>query len=247
MALGRGVAPGWLPPLEWIVAFWLGGVGVLSLRLIGGGLVTARLRSRATRFAPPEVQRRLLQLMAELGVRRPLGLYLSRVVDSPLVIGWLKPVILLPASALAGLTLEQIEALLAHELAHIRRHDALVNAVQTVLEVLMFYHPATWWISRTIRREREHCCDDRAAALCGRGDYARALTRLEELRQPTPLYALAASDGSLLERIRRLLGNRLEDSFDRLGDGFDRIGDRFDRIGDRFERMFDRLERVFIF
>jgi Zn-dependent protease with chaperone function len=197
---------GWLPPLEWVVAFWFGGVSVLSLRLIGGGVVAARLRRRATRLAPPELQRRLLRLMQTLQMRRPLRLYLSERVDSPLVIGWLKPVILLPVGALSGLTPAQVEALLAHELAHIRRHDALVNALQTLFEVVMFYHPATWWISRTIRREREHCCDEIAAQICGHGEVAGALTRLEELRQPTPLYALSASDGSLLDRIRRLVG-----------------------------------------
>ena len=98
----------------------------------------------------------------------------------PTVIGWLKPVVLLPASALAGLTPRQLEAILAHELAHIRRHDYLVNLLQTLVETLLFYHPAVWWLSRRIRVERENCCDDLAVSLCGDPvAYAAALADLE--------------------------------------------------------------------
>ena len=104
-------------------------------------------------------------------------------VDVPTVIGWLKPVVLLPASALAGLSPNQVEAILAHELAHIRRHDYLVNLLQTLVETLLFYHPAVWWLSRRIRAERENCCDDLAVSLCGDPvAYAAALAELEDLR-----------------------------------------------------------------
>ena len=89
------------------------------------------------------------------------------LVDVPTVIGWLRPVVLVPASALAGMTPQQLEAILAHELAHIRRHDYLVNLLQTLVETLLFYHPAVWWLSRRIRIERENCCDDLAVSLCG--------------------------------------------------------------------------------
>ena len=125
----------------------------------------------------------------------------------PTVIGWLKPVVLLPASALAGLAPHQMEAILAHELAHIRRHDYLVNLFQTVVETLLFYHPAVWWLSRRIRAERENCCDDLAVSLCGDPvAYAAALAELEGLRSTTGDSVLAATGGSLLQRVRRLLG-----------------------------------------
>ena len=125
----------------------------------------------------------------------------------PTVIGWLKPVVLLPTSALAGLAPNQMEAILAHELAHVRRHDYIVNLFQTVVETLLFYHPAVWWLSRRIRAERENCCDDLAVSLCGDPvAYAAALAELEGLRSTTGDLVLAATGGSLLQRVRRLLG-----------------------------------------
>jgi HEAT repeat protein len=111
-----------------------------------------------------------------------------------------------PAAALSGLNAMQVEAILAHELAHVRRHDYLVNLAQTVIETLLFYHPAVWWVSRKVRETREHCCDDLAVALCrSRREYVSALLDLEELRGSTPALALGATDGSLLMRGRRLL------------------------------------------
>jgi type II secretory pathway component GspD/PulD (secretin) len=128
-------------------------------------------------------------------------------VEVPTVIGWLRPVILLPAGCLLGLSAAQLEAILAHELAHIRRHDYLVNLLQNVVETLLFYHPAVWWVSRRIREERENCCDDLAVEICGdRVTYARALATLEELRHAPGQLALAAAGAPLLQRIRRLAG-----------------------------------------
>jgi hypothetical protein len=128
-------------------------------------------------------------------------------VNSPSVIGWLRPVILAPVGVLIGLAPEQVEALLAHELAHVRRHDYLVNVLQGFAESLLFYHPAVWWISNQIRAEREHCCDDLAVAASG--DvlvYARALAELESMRPAHfKAAALSANDGSLLRRIQRLV------------------------------------------
>ena len=119
------------------------------------------------------------------------------------------PVVLLPVSALAGLSPRQLEMVLAHELAHIRRHDFAVNLVQALVETLFFYHPAVAWLGRTVREEREHCCDDLAVAACGSAvSYARALTALESLRMPgaQPAQpALYATGGSLAERVRRLV------------------------------------------
>jgi HEAT repeat protein len=145
------------------------------------------------------------RLMNRLGITRAVTVLESTAVRVPAVIGALRPVLLVPASALTGLTPQQLEVLLAHELAHIRRHDYLVNLVQSVVETILFYHPAVWWVSGRVRAEREHCCDDLAVALCGdRNLYVGALVGLEELRG-APVLAAAASGGSLLERVRRLV------------------------------------------
>ncbi len=137
-----------------------------------------------------------------------MRLLASASATVPFVVGWLRPVVLVPAALLTGLHPAEVEAIFAHELAHIRRHDFLVNLLQNVVETLLFYHPAVWWMSAQIRMEREHCCDDVAAAVCGGAlDYARALVALERLRPATGLM-VAASGGSLLERIRRLAGAR---------------------------------------
>jgi uncharacterized protein involved in exopolysaccharide biosynthesis len=129
------------------------------------------------------------------------------------VIGWLRPVILLPFSSLVGLAPGQIEAILVHELAHIRRFDHLVNLFQCLVETLMFYHPVLWWLTNWVRDERENCCDDVVLSVCSdRLAYARALATLEEYRSPLSPLALAATDGSLLGRIRRLLGVPVEPS-----------------------------------
>jgi bla regulator protein blaR1 len=129
----------------------------------------------------------------------------SAWIDVPSVIGWMRPVIVVPASTFAGLSPEQFDAILAHELAHIRRHDYFVNALQSVLEVLLFYHPAVWWVSHQVRLEREHCCDDIAVEVCGdRVAYANALACLEE-RRATAAFAMGATGGHLLTRVRRLI------------------------------------------
>ncbi len=194
----------WLPVL---VLAWLTGVVVLSLRLMSGWLWVQRLKSHGTSPAADGWHRIAHRLSRRLHIGRHVRLLESTIVDVPTVIGWVKPVILMPASALAGLNPHQLEAILAHELAHIRRHDYLVNLLQTVVETLLFYHPAVWWLSHRIRAERENCCDDLAVSLCGDPyTYAQALADLEELRAPGRHFAMAASGGSLADRVRRLLG-----------------------------------------
>ena len=204
--MGRDLLARFLP---WLVATWITGVLILSLRLMAGWRIVQRMKRDTVRPVPDDWQRRLKSLAIRLRVSRPVQLVESALVDVPTVIGWLKPMILIPASALTGLTVPQLEAVLAHELAHIRRHDYLVNLVQTVVETLLFYHPAVWWLSHRIRDERENCCDDLAVEICGSPlDFAQALTAMETLRSPargqTSSLALAASGGSLLARIRRL-------------------------------------------
>jgi len=193
--------------LPWMILLWLLGVVFFSLRLIGGWLYTRRLMRYGTRSLEEKWGQILHRLCRQLRVTRPVRLLESALVQVPMVIGWLRPVILLPVGALTGLTPQQLEAIIAHELAHIRRHDYLINLLQAVIETLLFYHPAVWWVSRRIRQEREHCCDDLAVAVCGDAlTYARALLEMEQLRAAGPQLALAANGGLLMNRIQRLVG-----------------------------------------
>jgi uncharacterized protein (TIGR03435 family) len=195
------------PFLPWVVAVWLAGAIALWIRLIGAWIAAARIRSTLVRPAPPEWQQTLNRLRARVGVSRPVRLLISALVQTPAVIGWLRPVVLVPIGALAGLPCSQIEALLIHELAHIRRNDYLVNILQSVAEALLFYHPAVWWVSGHIRTEREMCCDDVAVSVTGDAfTYASALAEIESSRPAHLQAALAANGGSLADRIRRLLG-----------------------------------------
>ncbi|HEX2060716.1 MAG TPA: M56 family metallopeptidase, partial [Thermoanaerobaculia bacterium] len=145
--------------LPGIVAVWFVGVLFLSTRLLVSWLRARRLITRGTRPAGMEWQRVAARLSHALGLQRAVLLLESAAIEVPSVLGSLRPVILLPASTLTGLTPGQIEMVLAHELAHIRRHDFLVNLLQAFVETLMFYHPAVWWMSRRVRIERENCCD----------------------------------------------------------------------------------------
>lgn len=187
-----------------IVGLWLAGVAVFGLRLAGGWLVARRVARQAVRPAAAEIQRLAVAVGERLGVRRAVTVLESSIVAVPVMVGWLKPVIVLPAAALAGLTPDQLESLLAHELAHVRRHDFLVNLLQSIVEALLFYHPAVWWLSRRVRMERERCCDDVTVGVCDRLVYAEALKELAGMASPR--FALAATDGDLLSRIRRVLG-----------------------------------------
>jgi TonB family protein len=190
---------------EWVLPVWALGVLAFAVRLTLAWRHAARLR-RAAAAAEGTILEILSRLMQQMNVTRPVRVLISHVADAPSLVGWLKPVILIPAAALAGLNVSQLEAILAHEMAHIRRHDYLVNMLQMVVETLLFYHPAVWWVSSRMRQERELCCDDLAIRQSGDAiGYARALTRLERMRvAPEP--AVAANGGSLLFRIQRLTG-----------------------------------------
>ena len=193
--------------LLWVVMLWLAGAMVFWVRLTGGWVLAARMRSVAIRQAPPEWQDTLGKLGARIGVSRPVRLLVSALVPAPTVVGWLRPLVLVPVGALSGLPAGHLEALLLHELAHIRRHDYLVNLLQSVAEALLFYHPAVWWVSGHIRAERELCCDDVAVSISGDAfNYARALAQVESYRAAHSVVALAANGGPLADRIARLLG-----------------------------------------
>ena len=197
-------------PLEQLlpsaVMVWLAGVLLLSVRLIVACVGVERLK-RATRSVDATVVARVQSLAHRFGIDRPVRVFESTLVRVPTVVGYFRPVILLPASVITGLAPAYLDAVVAHELAHVRRHDYLVNALQSLVETLLFYHPAVWWCSRQIRIEREHCCDDMVVEAGGnRLAYATALAQLEELRGPEPMLSLNASGGRLVDRIRRLLG-----------------------------------------
>lgn len=197
------------PGIPWLFLAWILG---FTLRLVHLGQGMAWLYGPCLHDVQPppaEWLARFEGLRRRCQVAFPVRLGLSSRVDSLVVLGWLKPVVLVPASALLALPPEALEALLIHELAHVRRRDFLANLVQSLAEALLFYHPAVWWLSRRIRQEREHCCDDAAVQACGDPIlYASALLRLEELRSPSPLIpdlAPAASGGKLMSRIQRIL------------------------------------------
>ena len=191
----------------WLALGWAAGVLVFGARLARGLWWLRKLQSTAHEPVQREWLVSLNRLRVRFGISRPVRLVKSALVEVPTVVGWLRPVILLPASSILGLTPAQLEAILAHELAHVRRFDYIVNAAQCLLETLMFYHPVVWWISGQVREEREHCCDDLVVEICGNKlAYARALAALEELRGDAPQFAFAANGGTLLNRIRRLMG-----------------------------------------
>ncbi|QOY88030.1 M56 family metallopeptidase [Paludibaculum fermentans] len=199
--------PRWLAAIEvWTLPVWSAGVIILALRLLWSSRHVARLR-REGEPAPPILLQTVSRLAARVGVSRSVHVLLSRLADSPSVVGWLRPVILIPPASFLNLSAAQVEAVLVHELAHIRRHDYLVNLLQTVAETVLFYQPAVWWVSSRIRAERELCCDDVAVEICGDSiGYARALTLLERARLALPEFAQNSATGPLLHRVLRLTG-----------------------------------------
>ena len=189
-----------------LVLSWGIGVLALSLRLLGGWLLTRGLTRHAVSGVSPAIVAAAGVIAERLALRRAVAILESGAVAVPTLVGWVKPVVLLPAAALSGLAPEQLEAILAHELAHVRRHDYLVNLLQSAVETLLFYHPATWWVSAEVRAEREHCCDDLAVEACGdRLVYVSALAELTTITNHRA-FALAATDGSLVGRVQRILG-----------------------------------------
>ncbi len=213
-----------LPWRGCLMVAWLAGVAGFGLRLAGGWWQTQRLRRQnVTPLGEPWIGR-LNELCRRLGMSRPVQLLESARVTAPLVLGWFKPVILLPVGFVTSLSPGEVDAILAHELAHLCRHDYLVNLLQRLIEALLFYHPAVWWVSECIRVERENCCDDLAASVVGDGRVvAQALVALAERTVGIPSLALAADGGALGNRVRRLLGVQMEAGIAGLGPKLVRI------------------------
>jgi beta-lactamase regulating signal transducer with metallopeptidase domain len=192
--------------LPWLVEAWLLGVAFFSLRSAGGFLLLERERRKQSTTASARVLAMCQTLQRRLGLERAIRYCECTWLQAPAVIGWFRPILLLPVTALTGLSEEQLQLVIVHELAHIQRFDPFVNVFQISVETLLFYHPAVWWLNKRIRAEREHCCDDVAVSLCGNPvEYARALTLMEEWRT-APAWAMAANRGPLSERIFRVLG-----------------------------------------
>jgi beta-lactamase regulating signal transducer with metallopeptidase domain len=194
------------PWLSLIVGAWCVGVLLFSIRPAWSWCVVRRLKSVSVSPVVETVQQAFGRMCEQLQVARRVRVLQSTLVAAPVVVGCFRSVVLLPASFIAGVPVSQLEAILAHELAHVRRYDYLVNLLQTLVQTLFFYHPAVWWLSHRIRVERENCCDDLVvAALGNKIEYGRALLAVEQFCSTAvgPL-VLGANDGSLLSRVKRL-------------------------------------------
>lgn len=194
----------WLPE---IVLLWFAGVLVAALRPLLSWYTVRRLKNVGVSPVGGEIRAALERTATRLGFTRSVEVLQSALVKAPVVVGYFRPAILLPLSVLTGLPEAQLELILAHELAHIRRHDYLINLLQTLIETLFFYHPGVWWLSREIRRERENCCDDVAMSIVdNRADYGEALLAVARLHTASTPLSLAARGGSLVSRMRRIAG-----------------------------------------
>ncbi len=192
--------------IPYVVTAWALGVLILSTWHIGSWFKVQLLKFRSILDLPVTLTRKWRSLAEQLGINRRIQFLKSKLVKVPTVIGWLRPVILVPASMISGMDSEQLQAVILHELAHIRRYDYLVNLIQIGVETIYFFHPAVWWVSSKIRLERENCCDDMAISVIGdKLFYARALTEVADQSMRPQISAVAADGGSLNERLSRLI------------------------------------------
>jgi murein DD-endopeptidase MepM/ murein hydrolase activator NlpD/beta-lactamase regulating signal transducer with metallopeptidase domain len=197
-----------LPEIVMVAFFagWCAGVLLMTSKLVGGlWRLHAIIRAHSDQMEA-EWSERFTHIAEQMGISRRIRWMQSHFVDVPMTVGWLRPVVLIPCSVLSSLPPLQLDAIVTHELAHIRRYDYVVNLLQSLLEALLFYHPGVYWVSNRVRAERECCCDDAAIAL-GHDPllYARALTELEAARSRNPLPALASTGGPLMTRIKRIV------------------------------------------
>jgi GWxTD domain-containing protein len=195
--------------LGWLAPLWAAGVVLFYLRGAAGWIAARQLRRAGVCGVAGFWQERIGQLAARMGVTKTVALLESALAETPVVMGHLRPVVLLPVGLLAGLPVAQVEAILLHELAHVRRRDYLVNLMQAAVEGILFYHPAVWWVSGVMRSERENCCDDLVVAATGSArEYASALIAIEGMRTAGAAWVtpIPATGGSLMKRVARLLG-----------------------------------------
>lgn len=191
-----------------IVFIYLLGVLFLTLKLTGGFLYTQRIKHYRVNEAESKYQTIVSRISSMLDIKKEVKLMESALVKIPQTIGYFKPVILFPLGTLTGMSSNQLEAAIAHELAHIKRADYLVNFFQSLLEVVFFYHPAVWWISSIIRDERENVCDDLAVDACGKPSaLAKALVYIGYNKIETGFaVGLAGNQNKLKRRVTRMIG-----------------------------------------
>jgi len=203
--------------LPMFVLLWIFGVGVFTFRLGGGVWELHKYKTLEVSKPCEDWQKRFSALCEKLKIDQTVRILQSNRIKTPIVVGWLKPLILVPTSVFLQMNPRELEAILAHELAHIRRFDNLVNFAQSFVEILFFYHPCVWWMSAMIRREREFACDDAVVKMFKNPHtvYARALANLEEIRRTAkenapPKLSMAATGGKLMLRINRILEKNTE-------------------------------------
>ncbi|MDP6794387.1 MAG: M56 family metallopeptidase [Verrucomicrobiota bacterium] len=193
-----------------VATIWAIGVGLLIARLAFHWLWSQRLRTRMVANPDGQWLEIFDELKAQMGISKTVKILKSGLAQTPMVVGWISPVVLVPAAAFASLSSEQMRMILAHELMHIRRYDHWVNQLQTLVEIILFFHPAVWWLSRQMRIEREYCCDDASLQVVPKPKVlAETLAQLELMRISSPTNSLAANGGSLMDRITRILDNRV--------------------------------------
>jgi bla regulator protein blaR1 len=194
--------------LDLLVNIWALGIIFLTLKLMGGFIYVQNLKSKRTYFLDDATEKIFKNLLKKAQISQHVYLFESALAKTPMTIGYFETVVLLPMGLATGLTVKELEAVLAHELAHIRRADYLVNILQTIVEIVFFFHPAIWYISAKIREERENCCDDLAMEMVGdKIHLAKALTNIELFRQRESLaMAFGGNKQNLLSRVQRILG-----------------------------------------
>ena len=193
--------------LPWLVAVYLTGIICFGFRLMLDYFQTIRLRTEELSDMEPAFMDYIWELANKMGIKKPVYSYISCKIEIPVMIGFFRPFILLPLAAINNLSPQQIEAILLHELAHIRRNDYLWNLVQTVLDIIFFFNPFAWWISKNIRNEREQCCDEMVLQFSDPYHYARALLSLEESDKQSHNLVMAAvrKHSQLLHRIKNIM------------------------------------------
>jgi beta-lactamase regulating signal transducer with metallopeptidase domain len=194
--------------IDWISWVWLIGVSLMSLRLLGGFSYLFWLNKVSNSPLPIEMNLFLEQKRKEAGLKRIIG-KLSSHIQSPMVFGHFKPILLFPVALLSKLTPEQVEAVIIHELAHVKRNDYILNIFQIFIEIIFYFHPVTWWLTSIIKREREHICDDEAAGkeLNQKLSYAKALLIIQENDAISSISSLAFAKkpSEMYLRIKRIL------------------------------------------
>jgi beta-lactamase regulating signal transducer with metallopeptidase domain len=194
--------------LPLVVGIWVLGCAILFSRLILGYLWVNSLKNSPKNQFDEKLTQILLDIKQKMNITKNVQVKVSRIVSLPMIMGVLKPVILIPASLVSVFSQEQLETILAHELAHLKRHDFLLNGLQSVLDVIYFFHPAMWLLSAQIRKERENCCDDLALEVSGsKLLLAKTLVQLQEtIYTPKLAMAFGKKSYSLLERVQRIVG-----------------------------------------